>query len=77
MEQVLISSINLLGVILCLGVFFIKNEFTLKVSAFLGMGILFAVNSFENLPAGNLSNISLVLINTFYIFKLFTYHIEQ
>lgn len=77
MEQVFLNSINVLGFILCLGAFFIKDSFWLKVSAILGMSILFAVNTLGNFPTGMLSNISLVLINTFCLFKLFTYHLEQ
>jgi hypothetical protein len=77
MEQFFLNSINVLGFILCLGAFFIKDSFWLKASAILGMIILFTVNSFGTFPTGALSNISLVLINTFCLFKLFTYHLEQ
>ena len=77
MEQLFFNSINVLGLILCLGAFFIKDTLWLKVSAIIGMSILFTVNTFGNFPTGLLSNISLVLINTFCLFKVFTYHLEQ
>jgi len=77
MELIFLNSMNVLGLILCLGAFFIKNSFWLKISAIVGMSILFSVNTIGSFPTGILSNISLVLINTFCLFKLFTYHLEQ
>ncbi|PAJ73480.1 hypothetical protein CJF42_15610 [Pseudoalteromonas sp. NBT06-2] len=77
MEHIFLNSINILGLILCLGAFFIKDSFWLKISTIVGMSILFTANTFGGFPTGILSNISLVLINAFCLFKLFTYHLEQ
>ena len=77
MEQLLALSINSLGFILCLGAFFIKDGFWLKIAAIVGFGVLFSVNSFEVLHEHSISNMGLVLINTFYLFKLFTHKLDQ
>lgn len=73
MELLATSSINLLGLALCIGAFFINSVTWLRVAALGGCIVLFICHRFDTIPTGNISNITLVLINAFYLFKVYTY----
>ncbi|MDP4985733.1 hypothetical protein [Pseudoalteromonas tunicata] len=73
MELLAAQSINLLGLALCIGAFFINNVTWLRIAALGGCIILFLCHRFDAIPTGNISNITLVLINAFYLFKVYTH----
>lgn len=72
MESVLFQYFNALLILLCLGAFFIKKPQWIKVAAMLSVTLLFAYFSVLHDQAQQISNISLILINAFYLFKVFT-----
>lgn len=77
MELIISQSFNIIILLLCFGAFFIKNSQLLKIAGVLGVVMLFLFHSLESTPTTGFSNITLVLINAFYLFKVYTYQQNQ
>ncbi|WP_409424963.1 hypothetical protein [Pseudoalteromonas sp. RW-H-Ap-1] len=56
-----------------LGAFFINQITLLRVAAISACGLLFLSFSLDLMSSSVISNMSLVLINTFYLFKVYTF----
>jgi len=56
-----------------LGAFFINQITLLRVAAISACGLLFLSFSLDLMSSSVVSNMSLVLINTFYLFKVYTF----
>ncbi len=72
MEAIVSHSFNIVILALCFGAFFIKNTQLLKIAGVTGAIVLFAVHAADSVPATPISNITLVMINAFYLFKVYT-----
>ena len=57
---------------LAIGAFFISHGTLLRIAASLAIGLLFFVHAQQLVTPNGLTNITLVLINTFYLFKVYT-----
>ncbi|ATC98118.1 hypothetical protein [Pseudoalteromonas spongiae] len=78
MENLIFLSTNLTIVALCIGAFFISNTKVIKLFAAISLVALFIMQSMNTAPQQHLSNITLILINAFYLFKVYTqYQLEQ
>lgn len=78
MENIFLITSNLVIITLCIGAFFISNTKVIKGFALVSVFTLFTLHSLGVAPQQQLSNISLVLINAFYLFKVYTqYQLEQ
>jgi hypothetical protein len=77
-EHLIFLSTNLVILALCIGAFFISNTKVIKLFAVISLVSLFAMQSMTIDPQQHLSNITLILINAFYLFKVYTqYQLEQ
>jgi hypothetical protein len=65
--------LNTVLLALGLGAFFINQLTLLRVAAISSCGLLFLSFSLDLMSSSVISNISLVLINTFYLFKVYTF----
>ncbi|TMO74885.1 hypothetical protein CWC16_05930 [Pseudoalteromonas sp. S3776] len=65
--------LNTVLLALGLGAFFINNITILRVAAISACGLLFLTFSLDLMSSSVISNMSLVLINTFYLFKVYTF----
>ncbi|GAP74846.1 hypothetical protein CWC12_16200 [Pseudoalteromonas ruthenica] len=61
---------------LAIGAFFISHGRLLRIGASVAIGLLFFVHAQQLVTPNGLTNISLVLINTFYLFKVYTQRIS-
>ncbi|MFY8273097.1 hypothetical protein AAEU32_03085 [Pseudoalteromonas sp. SSDWG2] len=57
---------------LAIGAFFISHGTLLRIAASLAIGLLFFVHAQQLVTPNGLTNVTLVLINTFYLFKVYT-----
>ncbi|CCQ09593.1 putative orphan protein; putative membrane protein [Pseudoalteromonas luteoviolacea B = ATCC 29581] len=65
--------VNLVLLFLGLGAFFINQVRVLRIAATCACTMLFLSFAFDLMSTSVVSNLSLILINTFYLFKVFTY----
>ncbi|WP_440053664.1 hypothetical protein ACSLBF_12215 [Pseudoalteromonas sp. T1lg65] len=65
--------LNLVLLALGLGAFFINHKTLLRAAAVCACAILFASFSLDLVNTSVVSNLSLILINTFYLFKVYTF----
>ncbi|PAY01563.1 hypothetical protein CKO50_09520 [Pseudoalteromonas sp. HM-SA03] len=65
--------LNLILLTLGFGAFFINHKTLLRVAAVCACGVLFISFSLDLMNTSVISNLSLILINTFYLFKVYTY----
>ncbi|MFC3033889.1 hypothetical protein ACFOEE_15325 [Pseudoalteromonas fenneropenaei] len=65
--------VNIILLVLGLGAFFITQVRLLRVAASAACAMLFLSFTFDLMSTSVVSNLSLILINTFYLFKVFTY----
>ena len=65
--------LNTILLALGLGAFFINQLTLLRIVAVSACGLLFLSFSLDLMSSSIVSNMSLVLINTFYLFKVYTF----
>lgn len=65
--------VNVILLVLGLGAFFITQVRLLRIAAVAACGMLFLSFAVDLMNTSIVSNLSLILINTFYLFKVFTY----
>ncbi|ALU42616.1 MULTISPECIES: hypothetical protein [Pseudoalteromonas] len=65
--------LNLLLLVLGFGAFFINHKTLLRGAALATCSILFILFSLDLMNTSVISNLGLILINSFYLFKLFTH----
>ena len=65
--------LNTILLALGLGAFFINHITLLRVAAISACGLLFLSFSLDLMSSSVISNMSLVLIDTFYLFKVYTF----
>lgn len=78
MENLILFSTNLIIVFLCIGAFFSSNTKLIKLFAVISVSALFMMQANGSVPQNHLTNVTLILINAFYLFKVYTqYQLEQ
>ncbi|MEI5639190.1 MULTISPECIES: hypothetical protein [unclassified Pseudoalteromonas] len=69
--------LNLVLLALGFGAFFINHKMLLRGAAVCACSVLFISFSLDLMNTSVISNLSLILINTFYLFKVYTFgHLE-
>lgn len=69
MENIVFDVISWFGLTLCIGAFFIKEVFWLRLTTLAGCSLLFIYYTHIAIPQGVISNLLVLLINAFYLLK--------
>lgn len=67
MEAVVFDVISWIGLAICIGAFFIKDVFWLRLATLIGCALMFVYYMFIAIPQGVISNLLVLLINAYYI----------
>ena len=68
MENLFFDIISWIGLVICIGAFFIKDVFRLRLATLIGCSMLFVYYSHIDILQGVISNLLVLLINAYYIF---------
>lgn len=69
MDTVLFDIISWIGLTICIGAFFIKDVFWLRLTTLIGCSLLFVYYSHIAIPQGVISNLLVLLINAYYLLR--------
>ncbi len=61
--------ISWVGLTICIGAFFIKDVFWLRLATLIGCSLLFVYYSHIAIPQGVISNLLVLLINAYYLIR--------
>lgn len=77
MQALLIDTISWIGLALCIGAFFVKDMFWLRICTATGAALLAIYYSYITIPQGMVSNILVLAINAVYLSKSFVDNKKQ
>ncbi len=69
MDTLLFDIISWVGLTICIGAFFIKDVFWLRLATLVGCSLLFVYYSHIAIPQGVISNLLVLLINAYYLIR--------
>lgn len=69
MENIVYDIISWIGLTICIGAFFIKDVFWLRLTTLIGCSLLFLYYSHINIAQGVISNLLVLLINAYYLLR--------
>jgi membrane protein implicated in regulation of membrane protease activity len=69
MENIVFDVISWVGLTICIGAFFIKDVFWLRLTTLVGCSLLFVYYSHIAIPQGVISNLLVLLINAYYLIR--------
>lgn len=69
MENIMFDIISWVGLTICIGAFFIKDVFWLRLATLIGCSLLFVYYSHIAIPQGVISNLLVLLINAYYLLR--------
>ncbi|WNO59979.1 YgjV family protein [Rheinheimera sp. MMS21-TC3] len=69
MENLFFDIISWVGLVICIGAFFIKDVFRLRLATLIGCSMLFVYYSHIDILQGVISNLLVLLINAYYIMR--------
>lgn len=69
MEHIVFDIISWIGLTICIGAFFIKDVFWLRLATLVGCSLLFVYYSHIAIPQGVISNLLVLLINAYYLVR--------
>lgn len=69
MENVLYDAISWVGLVICIGAFFIKDMFWLRCTTLAGCAMLLAYYLHISVAQGVVSNLMILAINGFYLLR--------
>ncbi|WP_333608900.1 hypothetical protein [Arsukibacterium sp.] len=69
MENIVYDIISWVGLTICIGAFFIKDVFWLRLATLVGCSLLFVYYSHIAIPQGVISNLLVLLINAYYLVR--------
>ncbi|HAW93927.1 MULTISPECIES: hypothetical protein [unclassified Arsukibacterium] len=72
MENMMYDIISWVGLTICIGAFFIKDVFWLRLATLIGCSLLFVYYSHIAIPQGVISNLLVLLINAYYLVRFAT-----
>ncbi|MEE2024674.1 MULTISPECIES: hypothetical protein [Alkalimonas] len=67
MEAAVYDVISWVGLAICIGAFFIKDVFWLRLATLIGCALMFIYYLFIAIPQGVISNLLVLLINAYYL----------
>ena len=69
MENLIYDTISWIGLTICIGAFFIKDVFWLRLATLIGCSLLFVYYSYIAIPQGVISNLLVLLINAYFLVR--------
>ena len=69
MADLFFNTISWIGLAICIGAFFIKDVFRLRLATLIGCSMLFIYYSHIDILQGVISNLLVLLINAYYILR--------
>jgi hypothetical protein len=69
MAPIVFDIISWVGLTICIGAFFIKDVFWLRLTTLVGCSLLFVYYSHIDIPQGVISNLLVLLINAYYLLR--------
>lgn len=69
MENLIYDILSWVGLTICIGAFFIKDVFWLRLATLIGCSLLFVYYSHIAIPQGVISNLLVLLINAYYLLR--------
>jgi membrane protein implicated in regulation of membrane protease activity len=69
MAPIMFDIISWVGLTICIGAFFIKDVFWLRLATLVGCSLLFIYYSHIAIPQGVISNLLVLLINAYYLLR--------
>lgn len=69
MSPILFDIISWVGLTICIGAFFIKDVFWLRLATLIGCSLLFIYYSHISILQGVISNLLVLLINAYYLLR--------
>lgn len=69
MSPILFDIISWVGLTICIGAFFIKDVFWLRLATLVGCSLLFVYYSHISILQGVISNLLVLLINAYYLLR--------
>lgn len=72
MENIVYDVISWVGLTICIGAFFIKDVFWLRLATLIGCSLLFVYYSHIAIVQGVISNLLVLLINAYYLLRFAT-----
>lgn len=69
MDALFFDTLSWLGLAICIGAFFIKDIFMLRLATLVGCTLMGVYYTHIDVAQGMVSNVILVLINAFYLLK--------
>lgn len=69
MEDTIYNIISWVGLTICIGAFFIKDVFWLRLATLIGCSLLFVYYSHIAIPQGVISNLLVLLINAYFLIR--------
>ena len=69
MENIVYDIVSWIGLTICIGAFFIKDVFWLRLTTLIGCSLLFVYYSHIAIPQGIISNLLVLLINAYYLLR--------
>ena len=69
MENLIYDIISWIGLTICIGAFFIKDVFWLRLATLIGCSLLFVYYSHIAIPQGVISNLLVLLINAYFLLR--------
>jgi hypothetical protein len=70
MVDIMFDIISWIGLTICIGAFFIKDVFWLRLATLIGCSLLFVYYSHISIPQGIISNLLVLLINAYYLLRV-------
>jgi uncharacterized membrane protein len=67
--DIVFDIVSWIGLTICIGAFFIKDVFWLRLATLIGCSLLFVYYSHINIPQGIISNLLVLLINAYYLLR--------
>ena len=69
MDAILFDIVSWVGLTICIGAFFIKDVFWLRLATLIGCSLLFVYYSHISILQGVISNLLVLLINAYYLVR--------
>ncbi|WP_448213741.1 hypothetical protein [Colwellia sp. MEBiC06753] len=69
MNPIFFDALSWIGLAICIGAFFIKDMFMLRLATLIGCSLMGVYYIYIDVAQGMVSNVILVVINAFYLLK--------
>ncbi|MFD2164636.1 hypothetical protein ACFSJY_00025 [Thalassotalea euphylliae] len=77
MNPIFFDALSWIGLAICIGAFFIKDIFMLRLATLVGCALMGVYYIYIDVAQGMVSNVILVVINAFYLLRRSTESVEE